>query len=110
MIYYSLLPFIDSVLPYMLFGNENFNHDAYPGIIDNYKQWLELNGVDAETPIERVVWEKGQLVKIKLPLIAARPRTVEQYRTELSTAGFEFISHELSKDNPQVSFCVRKPA
>lgn len=91
----------------MLFCREAFRPDAAPGIVESYEAWLQLTGVDVDTPQEREAWQDGRTVKIHLPCVAARARTVEQYRSEMETAGFEFLKWRVSGESLNASFYVR---
>jgi hypothetical protein len=46
---------------------------------------------------------------IQLPLIAARPRSVQPYTEEIESAGFEFVEWNLEGNSFGISFTVRKP-
>ena len=95
----------------MLFSREAHRTDAHAGPVASYDEWVQLTGVDLQTPQEREAWEAGRPVKVKLPLLAARPRSVDQYQAEAKAAGFEFHEAHLPQDNSNwVSFWGRKPS
>jgi cyclopropane fatty-acyl-phospholipid synthase-like methyltransferase len=87
---------------------EAFRPNATSATVDSYEAWLQINGIDVDTHQERDAWQDGKLVKIQLPCIVARPRTVEQYRSEIEAGGFEFLNWLVSADGLSISFHVRK--
>ena len=66
-------------------GHTPRNSNPVPGqAIATYEEYLGLFGLDVDTPMEREAWEDGRPVSVRLPLIAARPRSLDQYRAEVT--------------------------
>jgi SAM-dependent methyltransferase len=92
----------------MLFCSEAHRADATNGVVASYDEWLRLSGTDVDTPEERSAWQCGKFVKIRLPRIAARARSTQQYRAEVKAAGFEVVKMETAADGMTVTFFARK--
>ncbi len=93
----------------VLFCHEAFRAGAADEPVTGYEQWLRLSGTDVDTPVEREAWEDGRPVRIRLPLIAARGRSEEQYHREVEVAGFSYLGGTGSADENWMTFLARKP-
>jgi SAM-dependent methyltransferase len=91
----------------MLF-REAYRSDASAEIVASYEAWVEKTGVDVGKPQVREAWVNGKRIEVEIPCIAARARTVEQYRQELADLGFGFMEYQLSEDGLCVSFHVKR--
>ena len=91
----------------MLFSWESCRADATAEAVESYEQWLRLSRTDVDTPEPRDAWQNGRVMKVRLPCIAARARSQEQYRTELETAGFLFEGWLNGNERTFVSFWGR---
>lgn len=94
----------------MLFCRESCRADATTEPIGSYEQWLRLSRADVDTPEPRDAWHDGRSVIVRLPRVAARPRSPEQYRAEVETTGFVFEGCLGGDDRSPLSFWVRKVA
>lgn len=92
----------------MYFVHENQN-DIYNGEVTSYEQWLELTGEDVDTLEERKAIKNEKAYKVLIPRIAARPRSTEDYRKELTEAGFDIFKLETNKKWRNINILVRKP-
>jgi len=91
----------------MLFCNEAWRADAPAERVATYDDWLRLSRTDVDIPEEREAWQDGQFVRIRLPRIVSRARTVAQYRREVTEAGFAFVQHRIVEKRT-ISFSVTK--
>lgn len=93
------------------FVRSSYQDDAYDGEITSYEQWLDIAGVDVDTPEQRMALKDGKEFPVMMPLIAARPRTERGYRQELTDAGFEIMEFKRSKKRDEMSadILTRKP-
>jgi SAM-dependent methyltransferase len=91
----------------MLF-REAYCADAPAEVVASYAEGVERTGVDVETLQEREAWQDGKSIKVHLPCLAARARTIEQYQREMEEVGFSLLSSQLSADGLSVSFHVRR--
>ncbi len=91
----------------MLFAHQRLENTEYNGQVKNYTQWLKISGNDVDTPRERTAVKAGQVILVKIPLIASRPRTENGYRNELENHGFEI--QELTRIRNTVNILVIKP-
>ncbi len=94
----------------MLFCFELWKADAYPHPVHSYEEWAGIAGGDYATPKEREAWHEGQTVKVMIPTIAARERTVDQYREEMEAAGFTDFALTSQPGPSRVSFRVKREA
>lgn len=94
----------------MLFCKECCRADAKAEVVESYEQWLRLSREDVDTPQTRDAWQDGRVKKVRLPCIAARARSQEQYRAELEGAGFAFENCLCATDKGFLSFQVRASA
>jgi ubiquinone/menaquinone biosynthesis C-methylase UbiE len=95
----------------MLFCRESCRSDAPTEVVESYEQWLRLSRTDVDTPESREAWQDGHSVTVRLPRIASRARSLEQYRAEIESAGFLFGDCLGNSRNGFLSFlCVRGKA
>lgn len=92
---------------HMLFCRELYNPKATDLKFSAYKEWLLHSGqrVD-ENEIHEAVCD-GKSVRVSIPVIAARPRSIKQYREELNRHNFNLIKI-ISKDRDRISFIAQK--
>ena len=93
----------------ILYCNEAFRPDATAAAVESYEAWLQISETDVDTSQARNAWQDGRPVEVHLPCIAARARTVAQYRSEIEAVDFEFLKWQISADRLWMSFYVRKP-
>ena len=91
----------------MLFCRESCRPDAPADLVESYEQWLRLSRTDVDTPEPRDAWCDGQPVTVRLPRIASRARSQEQYRAEIEAAGFVFEGCLGGSESGFLSFRVR---
>jgi 2-polyprenyl-3-methyl-5-hydroxy-6-metoxy-1,4-benzoquinol methylase len=92
---------------YMLFCRELCRLDAIAAEIETYEEWLSLSGQDVDSYQKRKAVEKGKSTIISIPQIAARARSIEQYRKEVERQHFRFIK-SLAQENNRISFMIKK--
>lgn len=81
----------------MLFYQEAYRTDAYEGTYESMEQWLEMTGVDIDTPEQRFGRNGDEEIEIFIPLLPARPKSKKGYITEMESVGFvvdELIENE----------------
>jgi len=91
----------------MLFAHQRLENTEYDGQVKNYRQWLNISGDDVDNPQERPAVKDGQIIPVRIPLIASRPRTEDGYRNELENHSFEI--QELTRIRNTVNILVIKP-
>ena len=91
----------------MLFAHQRLENTEYDGQVKNYRQWLKISGDDVDNPQERPAVKDGQIIPVRIPLIASRPRTEDGYRNELENHSFEI--QELTRIRNTVNILVIKP-
>ncbi len=72
----------------VLFFQQAFRQDAYEGPVSSYQQWVDLMGIDYDTPEQRTAKTANGTVEVQLPRIAGRSRSELGYRAEFTEAGF----------------------
>lgn len=82
---------------YMLFCGESFRENAYRGDVNSYDQWLEITGVDVDTPQLRTAIKGDGEIQVMMPLIVARPRNEQDYISEMESVGFKVIEFTYSE-------------
>lgn len=82
---------------YMLFCGEAFRENSYRGIVESYEKWLDISELDVDTPQSRNVLKGNKEIQVMIPLIAARPRTEEDYIAEIENAGFKVVEFNHSE-------------
>lgn len=92
---------------YMLFHGESFRENAYRGVVESYEQWLDITGVDVDTPQMRNAIKGDGEIQVMIPLIVARPRNKEDYVLEMESAGFKVI--EFTHSETWAKIIVHKP-
>jgi len=90
----------------MLFAHERSCNVEHSREVKSYEQWLKISGDDVDTPFERTAIKDGKVITVRIPLIAARPRTEEGYSNELTNHGFEIL--ELTKQVGMLNILTRK--
>ncbi|MFC1707494.1 class I SAM-dependent methyltransferase [Planctomycetota bacterium] len=93
---------------FMLLCNVLHSSSVPPDPVESFEAWLSLSRTDVDTAEDREAWVDGAPVTVRLPRIAARPRTLDQYRAELEKAGFRFVEGGHS-DPGFVTLTVQKP-
>jgi SAM-dependent methyltransferase len=91
----------------MIFAHQRLENTEYDGHVKNYRQWLKISGDNVDTPQERTAIKDGQVIPVRIPLIASRPRSEEGYRNELENHGFDIL--QLTKTKNTVNILVIKP-
>jgi ubiquinone/menaquinone biosynthesis C-methylase UbiE len=92
----------------MLFCRESCRADATDEVVESYEQWLRLSQADVDKPEPRDAWHDGRPVKIRLPRIASRARSQEQYREELEAARFRLAGVTHAREVKMISFWAQK--
>jgi len=92
----------------MLFCRERCQPDAPADWVESYEQWLRLSGDDVDTPEVREAWQDGRAVTVRIPRIAARARSPEQYGAEVEAAGFALEGSLSPTSRSLLSFQVRR--
>jgi hypothetical protein len=90
-----------------LFCNEAFKQDAENDKIESYEEWLSKTNTNVITPEPREAYQSGRKIKIYIPRIAARARSMSQYNEEFNSNGFIWVD-TLKEDNNSISFVVKK--
>lgn len=86
---------------------ENHRPESDVGPIATYADYLAKTAIDLATEQVREAWQDGQVVRITLPLVPARPRSLEGYVEELTTAGF-IVERATARDQACILH-ARKP-
>jgi ubiquinone/menaquinone biosynthesis C-methylase UbiE len=92
----------------MLFCRESCRADATAEVVESYEQWLRLSQTDVDKPEPRDAWHDGHPTTVRLPRIASRARSLEQYCAEAERAGFAFEKCLSAVDKGFLSFRVHK--
>lgn len=92
---------------YMLFCRQIYSKNAISAKIESYEEWLRYSGQGVDHYEMREAMDNGRAVTISLPMIAARSRSVQQYRKELENQNFRFVKI-LSRRRARLSFIVQK--
>jgi SAM-dependent methyltransferase len=78
--------------------------DEPVGTVDT---WLDRFAIDVVTKERREAWSDDGSVAVDLSLLPARPRTLDGYREELTSAGFTVEQHNVSDDSMRVTIIAR---
>jgi ubiquinone/menaquinone biosynthesis C-methylase UbiE len=91
----------------MLFCDESLSPEptSDPG---SYEQWVDTTRTNVVTPEPREAWHEGRTVTVHLPRVAARGKTVAQYRREMEQAGFAWILRSVLAEGAAVTFRVKR--
>jgi SAM-dependent methyltransferase len=80
----------------MYFVHAIYNNDAYQGEVTDYEHWLKIFGDNVVVPRLRKAQKDGREISVELSLIPYRPRTEQDYRDELESAGFQCLDFSTS--------------
>ena len=86
----------------MLFFRECYEKNAYAGMVESFEQWQKISGSDYATPRIESAAHNGCGIEVSIPFVPARARTEDDYRKEMTDAGFivdEFIDNAFSVQN-----------
>jgi hypothetical protein len=91
----------------MLFCRQLYTKHAITFEIQSYEEWLYHSGQNVDKYEIREAIENGENVNILMPMIAARPCSIDQYKTALEHQKFRYID-TIANRKGRLSFIVRK--
>jgi len=92
-----------------LFSRQAFDPESPDSYIDSYDAWLAFSRQEVDMPQFQNAWQDDRPYPIQLPDIATRSRTLNQYRAELETTGFDFLYDRVSRTGVHITLEVRRP-
>ena len=89
----------------VLFYRECYRDNAYSGAVADFDEWKRIYpDVDYDTPQLRTALHTGSEVEVNVPLLPSRVKTEDDYRTELSAAGFEVLLFTPEAEDDQIYY------
>ncbi|MBN2362503.1 class I SAM-dependent methyltransferase [candidate division WOR-3 bacterium] len=92
----------------VIFLNESCREDSIDCRIETYEQWLSISGTDVDSPERWTAFQNGLPINIVIPRIASRSKSLNQYRQEIFSHGFQDFT-VLSHNESSISFKVKNP-
>ena len=80
---------------HVLFNELYQKEGAYSGPVESYEQYLEVFKPDLTTVEERIAYNEGREVKVRIPRVPARPKDHVGYAREMEDNGFRMVHFEV---------------